>query len=77
MRSITNASRTSVLSLDLACRWSRRRCRLTAGLETEIAACLGYAQGRRSQYEGRSRRDGSNRVYACCGSVVSSSALAP
>ena len=31
-----------------------------------------YAQGRRSQYEGRARRDGSNRAYACSGSDVSS-----
>jgi hypothetical protein len=35
------------------------------------------AQGRRSQYEGRSRRDGSNCAYACVGSDVSSCALAP
>jgi hypothetical protein len=31
---------------------------------------VGYAHGRRSQYEGRSRRDGSNPVYAWLGSVI-------
>ena len=36
-----------------------------------------YAQGRLSQYDGRARRDGSNPVYACRGSEVSASALAP
>jgi hypothetical protein len=34
-------------------------------------------QGSRSQYEGRSRRDGSNSAYACLRSDVASSALAP
>jgi hypothetical protein len=35
------------------------------------------AQGRRCQYDGRARRDGSNPAYAWCGSDVSSAALAP
>ena len=46
--------------------------------EAAEKAGVSYAQGRRSQYEGRSRRDGSNRpTDACSKSVVSSSALAP
>jgi hypothetical protein len=36
-----------------------------------------YAQGRRSQYGGRPRSGCSNGAYACLGSVVVSSALAP
>jgi hypothetical protein len=36
-----------------------------------------YAQGRRSQYRGRPRSGCSNGAYACLGSVVVSSALAP
>ena len=46
------------------------------GMSPERGGCH-PAQERRSQYEGRSRRDGSNRAYTCLKSDVSSSTLAP
>ena len=56
---------------------SRRRARPGGAAPVSPSPPRASGPGRRSQYEGRSRRDDSHPTYASLGSVVSCSVLAP